>query len=178
MDVSYALQKEGAMVGRPVVFCEFLSNLDAPYCFANPDDLANAIEKTWGGDEHPKAVPTVVFFGDLSQLDQEAVDAMHERSFTVAVQSNGSRALPNEVDWVSVTPEEGHFLSIIEGDEFNLPYPYVGADPRGYEYLSFTHFFLRPLDGSWENTLKAMQYCLDHPQWRLDLRTYEDIGVE
>jgi 7-carboxy-7-deazaguanine synthase len=44
----------------------------------------------------------------------------------------------------------------------------------------FEHFWLSPMDGPnlAENTQQAIDYCLQHPQWRLNVQTHKVIGVK
>jgi 7-carboxy-7-deazaguanine synthase len=52
-------------------------------------------------------------------------------------------------------------------------------DPGKFIDLEFDHFFLQPLDGPQkaENTQRALNYCLAHPQWRLSVQTHKYIGI-
>jgi organic radical activating enzyme len=60
-----------------------------------------------------------------------------------------------------------------------LVYPQQGADPARFEGLDFKNFFLQPMDGPEQerNTELALQYCLEHPQWRLSLQTHKLLGI-
>ena len=55
----------------------------------------------------------------------------------------------------------------------------TGAEPDRFESLDFSHFFLQPMDGPIRdrNTRLAIQYCLDHPRWRLSLQTHKLLGI-
>ena len=43
----------------------------------------------------------------------------------------------------------------------------------------FERFSLQPMDGPdvIENTVRAVDYCLRHPQWRLSLQTHKTLGI-
>jgi 7-carboxy-7-deazaguanine synthase len=45
--------------------------------------------------------------------------------------------------------------------------------------MDFGHFFLQPMDGParLENTQKVVEFCQQHPQWRVAVQTHKLIGV-
>ena len=137
----------------------------------------------WPESADPPAAsrPFVVCTGGepLLQLDGPAIDALHFHGFEVAVETNGTRAVPAGIDWLCVSPKAGAELMVHSGNELKLIYPQAGADPERYEGLDFEHFFLQPMDGPAieENTRLAVAYCLSHPRWRLSLQTHKLLGL-
>ena len=53
------------------------------------------------------------------------------------------------------------------------------AAPEDFAGLAFERFSLQPMDGPdvIENTARAVDYCLRHPQWRLSLQTHKTLGI-
>jgi 7-carboxy-7-deazaguanine synthase (Cx14CxxC type) len=206
-EIFYTLQGEGAQAGRAAVFCRFTgcnlwtgreehrSVAVCQFCdtdfvgtdgpgggrFANADDLAAAVAKTWLGAENPRSRPYVVCTGGepLLQLDAAAVRALHKEGFEVAVETNGTQPAPRGLDWTCVSPKAGAPIVLALGDELKLVFPQDGAKPSEFEHLEFAHFFLQPMDGPErsENTRAAVEYCLSHPQWRLSLQTHKFVGI-
>jgi 7-carboxy-7-deazaguanine synthase (Cx14CxxC type) len=200
----FTLQGEGANTGRAAVFCRFAgcnlwsgreehrATAVCRFCdtdfvgtdgpgggrFATADALAAHIEVTWpAGDEHRFVVCTG---GEpLLQLDDALVSALHERSFEVAIETNGTLVPPAGIDWVCVSPKAEAELVLTEGDELKLIFPQADADPADYEHLAFAHFLLQPMDGpdALANTKAAIDYCLAHPQWRLSVQTHKYLGI-
>lgn len=202
------LQGEGANSGRVAVFCRFSGcnlwngheasrtsavcqfcdtdfvGIDGPGggAFATADDLARRVADLWptpttddGG--HPLVVCTG---GEpLLQLDTALCDAFHAHGFEVAIETNGTLAVPAGVDWVCVSPKAGAELVVTSGDELKVVYPQTGAEPNRYEHLEFTHWFVQPMDGPERvaNTAAAVAYCLSHPRWRLSVQTHKVIGI-
>ena len=115
----------------------------------------------------------------LLQLDRPLIDALHAREFEVAVETNGTIAAPDGIDWLCVSPKAGAELVQRTGDELKLVYPQAGATPESYAGLAFLHFFLQPMDGPLrqDNTEQALRYCLGHPAWRLGLQTHKFVGI-
>jgi 7-carboxy-7-deazaguanine synthase len=115
----------------------------------------------------------------LLQLDETLIDRLHDRGFTVAIETNGTRPAPTTIDWICVSPKAGAPLVQQSGNELKLVYPQPGAMPENYEDLAFEHFFLQPMDGlrTAENTQLAIDYCMQHPRWRLSVQTHKILGV-
>ena len=161
--------------------------------FATPDALADAVAGTWRKSgsasffaQHAKkeADPDfrlVVCTGGepLLQLDVPLIEAFHARGFRVAVETNGTQPVPAGIDWVCVSPKATAPVVVERGDELKLVFPQREAMPERFESLDFEHFFLQPMDGPTReaNTRAAVEYCLQHPRWRLSLQTHKIIGI-
>src|SRR5689334_4235220 len=115
----------------------------------------------------------------LLQLDGTLLDALHDKGFRVAIETNGTLAAPRGIDWTCVSPKAQAPLVLSRGDELKLVYPQAGAEPERYSGLDFEHFYLQPMDGPRraENTRLAADYCLQHPRWRLSLQVHKLIGM-
>jgi len=202
-ELFYTLQGEGAQAGRPAVFLRFAgcnlwsgreSDRDSAVCrfcdtdfvgvdgegggkHAGPASLADAVRDAWPGGGHPYVVCTG---GEpLLQLDEALIDALHERGFEVAIETNGTLPVPAGVDWVCVSPKAGAELVVLAGDELKLVFPQLGAEPQRFETLGFRHLFVQPMDGLHReaNTERAVAFCLAHPSWRLSLQTHKLLGI-
>lgn len=204
-EIFYTLQGEGANAGTPAVFLRFagcnlwsgreedragavcrfcdtdFAGTDGPGGgkFAAAGALADAVLAAWprGVESHRFVVCTG---GEpLLQLDEAVVRALHERGFRVAIETNGTQAVPAGVDWVCVSPKAGAPLVARRGDELKLVFPQAGGEPERYERLAFAHFFLQPMDGPHRvrNTELAVAYCRAYPRWRLSLQTHKLIGI-
>ena len=206
-EIFYTLQGEGAHTGRPAVFCRFAgcnlwSGLEkdratavCQFCdtdfvgtdgsgggrFASARDLAQAVAATWPARQTPRGVRFVVCTGGepLLQLDATLVDALHAEGFEIAIETNGTLLPPPGIDWICVSPKAGSTLALRRGSELKLVFPQSGAEPERFAQLDFQEFFLQPLDGPERerNTQLALQYCLDHPRWRLSLQTHKLLGI-
>ncbi len=150
--------------------------------FDNAQGLARAVSEAWP-TESKLAIPYVVCTGGepLLQLDEPAIDALHAAGFEVGVESNGTIAAPRGIDWLCVSPKGDASLVQTRGDELKLVYPQPerAAQPGVFCEMDFSHFFVQPLDNDQtdRNTLAAIQYCLDNPQWRLSLQTHKFLGI-
>lgn len=174
-------QRSGAACG----FCDTdFVGTDGPGggVFASAAELAAAAASRWpAGPGARGARPFLVLTGGepLLQLDPPLLAACHARGFEIAVETNGTLKAPHGIDWVCVSPKAGAALALRRGDELKLVYPQPGADPAAFEALEFRHFFLQPLDGpeAAANTRRAVEYCLEHPRWRLSLQMHKHLGI-
>jgi 7-carboxy-7-deazaguanine synthase (Cx14CxxC type) len=205
-EIFYTLQGEGANTGRPAVFCRFAgcnlwsgreSDREEAVCrfcdtdfvgtdgpgggkFATADDLARAVASTWPADDAVARRLVVCTGGEpLLQLDAPLLSALHSAGFEVAVETNGTIAPPDGIDWLCVSPKAEADLVVRAGDELKLVYPQEGGEPERFDDLAFGHFFLQPMDGPRReaNTEAALRYCLSHPRWRLSLQTHKLLGI-
>jgi 7-carboxy-7-deazaguanine synthase len=207
-EIFYTLQGEGAQAGRAAVFCRFAGcnlwsgratdrvtaickfcdtefvGVDGPGGgrFDSAELLAEAVAEKWHTKSSAGKRFVVCTGGEpLLQMDASLIDALHACDFEIAVETNGTLAAPEGLDWVCVSPKATAELVQTSGDELKLVFPQTEAEaaPSKFEALRFNHFFLQPMDGPrrTENTELALRYCLDHPQWRLSLQTHKILGI-
>lgn len=198
------LQGEGGQVGRAAVFCRFagcnlwsgreVDRLTAvcQFCdtdfvgtdgsggnkFSDAGQLADAVAWHWGASAERRLV--VMTGGEpMLQLDHALITALHNHGFSIAVETNGTLAVPDTIDWICVSPKAGADLVQTHGQELKLVYPQVGISPAEFEKMDFEHFWLQPMDGTRraENTALAVAYCLEHPRWRVSLQTHKLMGI-
>ena len=206
-EIFLTLQGEGARAGSAAVFCRFsgcnlwtgreeeragaacrfcdtdFTGTDGPGGgrFESAAALSGAVRAAWRAPWPTRDRPLLVCTGGepLLQLDAELVRAFHDEGFEVAVETNGTRPVPEGVDWVTVSPKGGVPLAVTGGDELKLVVPQAGVDPAAFEGLSFRHFFLQPMDGPDQaaNARLAARYCLEHPSWRLSIQMHKVVGL-
>lgn len=204
-EIFYTLQGEGLHAGRPAVFCRFAgcnlwsgrevdrSDAVCRFCdtefvgtdgtlggkFIDARALATRIASLWPtiATEHRFVVLTG---GEpLLQVDQALVDALHELSFKVAVETNGTIKVPNGIDWICVSPKSGAPMVQTSGQELKLVYPQEALRPSDFEQFAFDYFFLQPMDGQnrLKNTSIVLAYCQDNPRWRLSIQTHKILDI-
>jgi len=203
-EIFLTLQGEGGQAGRPAVFCRFAGcnlwtgreqdrgSAVCTFCdtdfvgtdgegggkFETPEALAAAVEAAWRGGDVRKLV--VCTGGEpLLQLDRPLIDALHARGFEIAIETNGTLAAPEGIDWICVSPKADAPVVQTRGQELKLVYPQPLADPARFEGLDFERFYLQPMDGPDRdaNTQAAVAYCLSHPRWRLSVQTHKYLGL-
>ena len=114
----------------------------------------------------------------LLQLDPLLIDALHQRGFEIAVETNGTILPLPGLHWICVSPKAGAELVVEHGDELKIVVPQVGLDPLDFAHLDFRRFSVQPMDGPdrARNTRLAMAFCRAHPQWQLSLQTHKLVG--
>jgi 7-carboxy-7-deazaguanine synthase len=150
--------------------------------YASADELADTIAAQWTGkDTNEDANHYVVLTGGepMLQLDSSLIDALHARGFAIGVETNGTILPPEGLDWICVSPKAGADLVLRQGHELKLVFPQQAAMPETFAGLAFERFSLQPMDGPdvMENTARAVDYCLKHPQWRLSVQTHKTLGI-
>lgn len=200
------LQGEGARTGRAAVFLRFSGcnlwdgrsetreSAACRFCdtdfvstdgdhggeYESPDSLADAVAGLWRG---VTGTPCVVITGGepTLQLDTALIAAFHARGFDIALETNGTREVPQGVDWICVSPKAGTRWIQKSGQELKLVWPQA-FDLNELASLPFDNFFLQPMDDpdpvrNAENIREAVRICLEHPVWRLSLQTHKLIGI-
>ena len=139
-EIYYTIQGEGYHVGRPAVFLRFSGcnlwsgyekdrkNAICKFCdtdfigtdgegggkFESPRQLANSLKKFW--PKNSKTKPFVVCTGGepLLQLNNELIMEIRKVGFEIAIETNGTISLPNDLDWVCVSPKANTELIVTE----------------------------------------------------------------
>ena len=198
------LQGEGLQTGRRAVFLRFAGcNLwsgrerdraaaQCNFCdtdfvgtdgegggkFADAQALADRVLEIWGEGAENRL--TVITGGEpMLQLDRALVDALHERDFRVAVESNGTFPAVGGIDWLCVSPKAGTEVVQRRGDELKLVWPQEGIEPARLEGWDFRNFLVQPMDcDAREEALDAaIRLVMDRPRWRLSLQTHKVVGL-
>jgi 7-carboxy-7-deazaguanine synthase (Cx14CxxC type) len=191
-EMVFTLQGEGAKTGTAVVLLRFEGcNLHCSFCdtdftgtdgegggvFATAQELAEAVQKKWKSS-FPLSV--LCTGGEpLLQLDGELIKQFHTKGFNILLETNGTLYLPENLDWVCVSPKADTVTVLNGGDEIKIVFPQNGIDPHRFEKMNFKHFWIQPLHNTnYEENLKAsIEYCLSHPKWRLSLQTHRFTGI-
>jgi 7-carboxy-7-deazaguanine synthase len=152
--------------------------------YDDADALARQIATLWANGNLTKNVrvkPLVVCTGGepALQLDTPLVEALHRRGFEVAIETNGTVELCDNIDWVCVSPKANAPLVVVRGQELKLVYPQNAALPHQYEHLDFEHFYLQPMDSPTQaqNTAATLDYCLQNPQWAISLQMHKILNI-
>ena len=163
-EIFYSIQGEGFHTGRPSIFCRFSGcNLwnglerdreiaKCNFCdtdfvgtngvggnkFLNEDDLAKEIISYWPNSSKPFVILTG---GEpMLQVDKKLIHALKSYKCHLAIETNGTIKVPNEIDWICVSPKAGNSLVQVYGDELKLVYPQKNITPEEYEKYSFKQF--------------------------------------
>ena len=111
---------------------------------------------------------------------------MNTFGFEVAVETNGTLPLPNNLDWVCVSPKFGSELVVKQGDEIKLVIPQsndiskIEEELKRFEKMNFKNFFLQAKDDASQksNIDLVVKFCKKRPLWRLSLQTHKLLGIQ
>ena len=207
-EIFYTLQGEGAHSGIPAVFIRFSGcNLRCPWCDTEFDEftemsaeqiIAEALALYDIPNERRKMV--VLTGGEPSlQVDEALVTALHEAGFYICIETNGTRALPDGIDWITCSPKESSLRpsntqTIKLTNVHEVKVVFTGTyDPEVWrKQLSAEHWMLQPLryTGEWlienvdsweddrnDNLDDTVRYILSHPFWRLSVQLHKIAGL-
>ena len=205
-EIVYTLQGEGFHAGRPAVFCrfsgcnlwsgreadregaqcrfcdtDFLGTTKSGGRFEDAKVLAQEICSFFPDYQHPGYLPYVVFTGGepALQLTAELLRELKQHGVESGIETNGTLALPEGLDWITVSPKAGAKQVVTSGNELKLVWPQKDIALHELEQLDFEHFYLQPLDyeGEPEATQQAVRICLKRPLWKLSLQAHKFIGI-
>ena len=200
-EIFYTLQGEGAHSGIPAVFIRFSGcNLRCPWCdteFEGYEEMSaeQIIEEVLSLYDIPNERRKMVVLtgGEPAlQVDEALVNALHEAGFYICIETNGTRALPEGIDWITCSPKEGTHLALKHAQEVKVVF--TGTyDPEVWrKQLSAEHWLLQPLryTGEWlienvdsweddrnDNLDDTVRYILSHPFWRLSVQLHKIAGL-
>lgn len=203
-EIYYTLQCEGFYAGRAAVFCRFTgcnlwsgreqdrAKAQCQFCdtdFIGTDgieggkysseDLAIKLDQLWNGTNKEKLV---VFTGGepLLQLDDILIEAVHQKGFEIAVETNGTIEAPKHIDWICFSPKANTKILLTKAHEIKIVFPQLDISPFDYENFDTNHFYLQPMDNKFqqENTIEAVSFCKKNPKWKLSLQLHKFIGID
>jgi len=206
-EIFFTLQGEGAHSGIPAVFVRFSGcNLKCPWCDTEFSEFTEmsaeqivAEMKALYDTPNTRRKMCVLTGGEPSlQVDETLIKTLHEAGFYICIETNGTRALPDGIEWITCSPKEsslhGHQpLALKKVNEVKVVF--TGTyDPEVWrDQLEAEHWMLQPLryNGEWllmsgiddfeidsnDNLDETVRYILSHPFWRLSVQLHKIAGL-
>lgn len=175
-EIFYSLQGEGFYTGTPAVFVRFSGcNLKCIFCDTQHEEFRMMTDDEIIAEVCTYPCQMVILTGGEPgvSIDNQLTKALHAAGKYIAIETNGTCVLPEDIDWVTCSPKEGTTLKLHHIDEVKVVY--VGQDVSPYLKLPAKHHFLQPCSG--QNTNDVIAYIKEHPQWRLSLQTHKLIDI-
>jgi organic radical activating enzyme len=192
-DIFYSLQGEGHNTGRAAVFIRFAGcNLRCSFCDTEFDTYREISDEQIleAISQYPARFVVLTGGEPTLQVDEAFVELLHQHGYEVAMESNGTRPAPQNLDWLTVSPkvrsEKLEVKSEKLADELKVVFDETTA-PESYLSLLTSHFspllFLQPCDtgdAARNETIVArcVEYIKEHPWWRLSLQTHKLVGFK
>lgn len=188
-EIFYSLQGEGFYVGVPSVFIRLSGcNLQCSFCDTTHQSFTDMSESEIADvvAQYP-AQHVVITGGEPSlQLTASLIELLHSLGKEVAVETNGTHFLPENVDWITLSPKDAFITSasakVVLKHCNEMKVVFAGNELPNYDDIACDHFFLQPCDvgdkGKNKEIVEAtIAYCLQHPKWRLSLQTHKLVGI-
>lgn len=176
-EIFYSLQGEGFHTGTAAIFIRFSGcNLKCDFCdtqhesgeFLSDEDILHKISSF-------KSKHVVLTGGEPSLwIDESFVGKLKSAGYFVQIETNGTHAIPENVDWITCSPKEAP-LAISKANELKVVFT-SDAFVEKFNDFDCQHRFLQPL--SCGNTAEVVDYILSHPQWRMSLQTHKLIDIQ
>lgn len=188
-EVFWTFQGEGFHTGKRALFVRFpFCNLKCSWC-----DTAFNTYDTFEVDRfikiatQEKARFAVLTGGEPSMNKQtpQVIEILKTLGFKIAIESNGTFPIPDEIDWVTISPKkDAHFIindnAWRRADEFK----YVVDQKFLFEILDRhntkdgRHYYLSPEFSEFKTNLEQIfAYIKVNPDWKISLQTHKWMGV-
>ena len=133
------------------------------------------------------------------QVDTPLIEALHKAGFYICIETNGTRPLPDGIDWITCSPKEASLqhsaishqppLALTQVNEVKVVF--TGTyDPEVWRTkIEAEHWMLQPLryngdllmesgidewsEDNNDNLDETVRYILAHPFWRLSVQLHK-----
>lgn len=189
-EIFYSIQGEGAHSGEAAIFvrlsgcnlrCPFCDTEHQPYQDLTEDEISQEIAK------YPAHLVVITGGEPTLQLTRSLVDKIHDLGKMVAIETNGTREVPRNVDWVTVSPKAPFVGEIGKpiiktAQEVKI----VLDDLHTYDDPTFgivaARYFVQPCDtGDEQRNREIIEHCVNfvkaNPKWKLSLQTQKILRV-
>lgn len=186
-EIFYSLQGEGYNAGRPAVFVRFSGcNRRCPFCDTRhesgvemtAEQIRQAVEKADNGQN-----TMVVLTGGeptLQLSDEENLFPYTSSRRFIAIETNGTGAVPSWIDWVTVSPKDDIPLDKLPRfNEVKLLF-----DKTRLDYIQLFNrdgiiAFIQPIDRCGKmNIQETVNFIKQNPRFRLSVQIHKLIGIQ
>lgn len=186
-EIFYSLQGEGVRAGEPSLFLRFSNcnlacakethgfDCDTEFESGRWMELPEIVDELARLSEDCRWV--VLTGGEPAlQVDRALIDGLHEAGYRLAIETNGSRELPDGLDWITVSPKVAeHAIRQRTADEVKYVRGYGQAIPE--TVVEARHRLISPAFSGLEVEPRTLEWCIelvrDHPDWRLSVQQHK-----
>ena len=205
-EIFFTLQGEGAHSGIPAVFVRFSGcNLRCPWCDTEfseytemtAEQIVTQMKELYDLPNERRKMCVLTGGEPSLQVDKPLIDTLHAAGFYICIETNGTRPLPDGIDWITCSPKQPLAISrwplaLKKVNEVKVVF--TGTyDPEIWRtQLEAEHWMLQPLryTGDWlienvdaweddrnDNLDDTVRYILAHPFWRLSVQLHKIAGL-
>lgn len=175
-EIFYSIQGEGNYAGTAAVFVRFSGcNLKCDFCDTKHESGTMMSDEEIIAEINKYPSDVVILTGGEPSLwiNQEFIDVLHEHDKLIFIETNGTRKLPEGIDWITCSPKEGGKVILERYDELKVVYQ--GQDLSQYDSVDVFARYLQPCSCS--NTEEVINYIKEHPEWKLSLQLQKILNV-
>ena len=189
-------------MGIPAVFVRFSGcNLRCPWCDTeftestpmSAEEIVAEVQDLYDIPNERRKMVVLTGGEPGLQVDKPLVEALHAAGFYICIETNGTRPLPDGIDWITCSPKQDTTLALKKVNEVKVVF--TGTyDPEVWRgQLEAEHWLLQPLryNGEWlmqsgideweddrnDNLPETVRYILSHPFWRLSVQIHKIAGL-
>lgn len=189
-EIFYSIQGEGAHSGEAAIFVRLSGcNLQCPFCDTEHQDYIDLTEDEIVSEieQYPAGLVVITGGEPTLQLSSALVDKIHNIGKRVAIETNGTRPVPCNVDWVTVSPKSAYtgvvgtpIIKTAQEVKIVFDGKTVYADPTFG--IVAAHYYIQPCDtGDAERNREIIKQCVEfiknNPQWKLSLQTQKILQM-
>lgn len=180
-EIFYSLQGEGYWTGTPAMFIRFSGcNLHCPFCDTDFKEHTMMTVDAIMEIVTASPAPIVVLTGGEPSLQplEPLLLELGKSGKRIHIETNGTNPLPENIDWVTLSPKTGSTICLDRWDELKIVY--TGENPVGQwgRLIKATAphaLFLQPCSG--KNIPQTVSFILDNPVFRLSLQTHKTLNI-
>jgi len=190
-EIFYSIQGEGYNTGKAAVFIRLSGcNLKCPFCDTDFSDYKEMTEYDIVDTVCGLSVGchfVVITGGEPTIQDcTYLIDLLHQNGYYVAMETNGTRKPPFNVDWLTVSPKASYVGAVGNLRVQHCNEIKVVADGEilvnAYLSIQAEHYYLQPCDtGNEEKNKEIINDCVEfikeNPKWKLSLQTQKILNV-
>lgn len=192
-EIFYSLQGEGINVGRAAIFIRLSRcNLRCSFCDTDFDEGVEMSDEAIAKAIAPYPARFIIWTGGepTLQLQRESVAYFKALGYTQAIETNGTRPLPEGIDYITCSPKAPAMQRLKNNfpqgvSELRFPVGKAEDLPPSIEELPHSEAYLLSPIFSGEDAMqldpKAVELCVEyikaHPEWRLSLQTHKLIHI-
>ena len=195
-EIFYSLQGEGRHTGVPSVFVRFCGcNLKCDFCDTRHEQGRGMTDDEIIAEINRYPAKRIVLTGGEPSLfiySDFILDLKEKTGKEIAIETNGTKKIPEEVDWVTVSPKFGFIggssspVDIIVDKADEIKVVDLGQPLEPYLNLpcvnDTTHFYLQPCyvedpEKYKGNINSTVNRILADPRWKLSFQLHRALGI-
>lgn len=189
-EIFYSIQGEGHYTGTAAVFVRFsVCNLKCPFCDTNFKEFTEMTEEQIVDTVCSLSTKCklVVLTGGEPTIHEctGLIDLLHQNGYKVAMESNGTRKAPYNIDWLTISPKQPFVgdvgtPKVTKANEVKVVFD--GEHDISDFGIQAQYYYVQPCDTGDEQKNKhimegCVQFIQDNPKWKLSIQTQKIINV-